>query len=173
MSRRPRVHESDVADLQQRLQELLSARGAASEEEIARYEADRERVLDLIGDQLREQRDYDASRRRLRAQIERDDSDGWFADGYDAAHQAHLDALAHVDDDSDPQAGEETERRRFESVVSAPYRRSDDATTDLASVERRIGDVHGALLIEDAVAARAEPPTIGQRVLDDEAGQAR
>jgi len=162
------VHESDVADLQQRLQELLAARGAASEDEIARYEADRDRALDLIGDQFREQRDYDESRRRLRAQIERDDSDGWFAGGYDAAHQAHLDALAHVDDNVDPQAGEETGPREFAAIIHAPHRGS-EATTDLASVERRIGDVHGDLVVEDTAAT--EPTLL--RVLDDEAGDAR
>ena len=32
------------------------------------------------------------------------DEDGWFSDGYDAAHQAHLDALAHTDDDTEVQA---------------------------------------------------------------------
>ena len=168
MSRRPRVHEYDVADLQQRLQDLLAARGAATEDEIARYEADREQLLDLIGDQFREQRDYDASRRRLRAQIERDDSDGWFAGGYDAAHQAHLDALAHVDDHIDPQAGD----RRFAAIVHAPYRRS--GATDLASVEDRIDNVHGDLLIEDTAATTGSGSReIGRRVLDDEAGELR
>lgn len=172
MSRRPGVHEADVAALQQRLQNLLSTRGAASEDEIARYEADRERLLDLIGDQFREQRDYDASRRRLRAQIERDDSDGWFAGGYDAAHQAPLEALAHVDDDIDPRAGAESELSGVEAMVNAPHH-SNGATTDLASVERRIGDVHGALRVEDAAATRSGSPEIGRRVLDDEAGDSR
>ena len=166
MSRRLRVHESDVADLQQRLRELLAARGAVSEEEIARYEAERERLLDLIGDQFREQRDYDESRRRLRAQIERDDSDGWFSGGYDAVHQAHLDALAHVDD-IDPQAGEEAEPGRIESA----YRGSDDVTTDLASLEHRIDNVHGALLVDDTAATESGP--LRSRALDDEAGDTR
>jgi hypothetical protein len=170
VSRPPRVHESDVAALQQRLQELLAARGAASEDAIARYEADRERVLDLLGDQIREQRDYDESIRRLRAQIEGDDADGWFAGGYDAAHQAHLDALAHVDDHIDPQANQEAGPRGFAVVVHAPYRSNG---TDLTSVEHQIDSVHDALLVEDAAAAWSEPPKIGERVLDDEAGQAR
>ncbi|MFE7200679.1 hypothetical protein ACFU8R_10430 [Pseudonocardia alni] len=172
MSRPPRVHESDVAALQQRLQELLAARGAASEHAIARYEADRERVLDLLGDQIREQRDYDESMRRLRAQIECGDADGdgWFAGGYDAAHQAHLDALAHVDDHIDPQTDQEAGPRGFEAVVNAPFRSNG---TELTSVEHQIDSVHDALLVEDAAAAWSEPPKIGERVLDDEAGQAR
>lgn len=171
MSRRPRVHETDVAALQQRLQNLLSTRGAATEDEIARYEADRERLLDLIGDQIREQRDYDASRRRLRAQIERGDvdGDGWFAGGYDAAHQAHLDALAYVDADNDRWADQEAGPRGFEAIVNAPYRGS--GATDLAAVEHRIDDVHGDLLVEDAAATESEPPRL--RVLDVEAGDAR
>ncbi|GAA1849971.1 hypothetical protein WHI96_26395 [Pseudonocardia tropica] len=126
MRRRPQVTESDVVALEERLRALLAARaaGALNDDEIARYEADRDRLLDLIGDQMREQREYDDAMRRLRAEMEQQaDPDGWFTGGHDAAHQAHLDAVAHVDDDpNDDRAATELELRRVEDMVNDPYR---------------------------------------------------
>ncbi|MCM3846326.1 hypothetical protein ND486_08990 [Pseudonocardia sp. DR1-2] len=126
MRRRPQITESEVVALEERLRTLLAARtaGALNDDEIARYEADRDRLLDLIGDQMREQREYDGALRRLRAEMEQQSGDdGWFSEGHDAAHQARPDAIAHVDDDpTDDRAATEMELRRVEDMINAPYR---------------------------------------------------
>lgn len=134
MRRGPQITESDVVALEERLRTLLAARtaGALNDVEIARYEADRDRLLDLIGDQMREQREYDDAMRRLRAEMEQQAGDnGWFTGGHDAAHQAHLDATAHVDDD---RAATKMELRRVENMINAPYRA---ATIDAKDVDDR------------------------------------
>ncbi|RZT88791.1 hypothetical protein EV383_5738 [Pseudonocardia sediminis] len=138
MRQRPQVTESDVVALEERLRALLTARtaGAVHDDEIARYEADRDRLLDLIGDQMREQREYDGAMRRLRAEMEQQaDPDGWFTGGHDAAHQAHLDATAHVHDDpDDDRTATEMDLRRVEDMINAPYRD--------AAIEAKYADDH-------------------------------
>ncbi|MFP5023515.1 hypothetical protein [Pseudonocardia phyllosphaerae] len=69
--RRPEVvGEREVSRLEHLRQSLIDARGTAGEAEIAEYEAEREWLLDRIGDQIRRQRASDALLERLRAEIE-------------------------------------------------------------------------------------------------------
>ena len=175
MSRRERVYEADVAALEGRLRTILAAGGTATEQEVARYETDRARLLDLIGDQMREQREYDAAMARLRAEMEPEhDADGWVPDGYEAAHQAHLDSLGHVDADvgTEQPATARDELRRVEVMINAPYRQADSPPADLDALDRQIREVQGGLLIDDEV----EPWTAargGQVPVLDEAGDQR
>lgn len=129
MTRRPRVHDADVEALERHLRALL-ATGEVSADEVARYEADRERLLDLIGDQMREQREYDDAMRRLRVEMETAAAaDGRDTGGDGAAHRAHLDERGLVDTDPERQA----EFGRVEAMVNAPYR---DTITDLDDRDR-------------------------------------
>ncbi|MBN9794442.1 hypothetical protein DMP17_38545 [Pseudonocardia sp. TMWB2A] len=108
--------EADVVALETRLRDLLDT-GAASEDEIARYERDRDRLLDGIGAQMRAQRDHDRAMRALRAEMETAaQADGWVDDGHDAAHQANLDAAALAEED------QRAEFRQVETMINAPYR---------------------------------------------------
>jgi len=138
MRRRPQITESNVVALEERLRALLAARaaGGLNDDEIARYEADRDRLLDLIGDQMREQREYDDALCRLRAEMQQQvGDDGWFSEGHDAAHQAHLDAIAHVDDAPDDDlAVTDMELRRVEDMINAPHR---DAATEAKYTDDR------------------------------------
>lgn len=114
--RRSQVTEADVIALEARLRHLL-ATGAASEDEIARYERDRDRLLDGIGAQMRAQGDHDRAMRALRAEMETAaPADGRLDDRHDAAHQATLDAAALAEED------QRAEFRRVELMVNAPYR---------------------------------------------------
>ncbi|WFG44159.1 hypothetical protein [Pseudonocardia alni] len=114
--RRPQVTEADVVALETYLRDLLAA-GAASEDEIARYERERDRLLDGIGAQMRAQRDHDRAMRALRAEMgAAAPADGRLDDGHDAARPAHLDAAAVAEED------QQTEFRRIEAMTNAPYR---------------------------------------------------
>lgn len=167
---RQRVYEADVEALERRLRGLLAEGG--TEVQISRYETDRERVLDLIGHQMREQREHDAAMERLRAEIEsadrlEGDADGWVSDGYEAVHQAHLDSLGHVDAELEP------ELRQVEAMINAPYRRSgEQQPADLAAIDRQIREVHGGLLADDRVEPRADVHD-GEVLALDEAGDQR
>lgn len=166
MSRRERVYEADVEALEARLRELLAAGRSATDGEITRYETGRERVLDLIGDQMREQRDYDAAMARLRAEMQPEDgADGWVSEGHEAAHQAHLDSLGHVD------AATEAGLRQVEAMINAPYRRAGGEPTDLDAVDLRISEVHDGLLADNDVEPWTDFQSGDARAFDDAGDQ--
>ncbi|MBC3190930.1 hypothetical protein H7X46_07625 [Pseudonocardia sp. C8] len=127
--RRPHVDAAEVRALEERLRALLAARGSIPEEVIASWEADREQLLDRIGDQLREQRAHDIARARLRAELDspprREAADGWAAGGLEDTHHAHLDALARVDEP----VGDDALAGRVGPVVDEAGRGFDPADT--------------------------------------------
>lgn len=152
MSRRERVYEADVAALEGRLRTLLAAGSTATEQEVARYETDRTRLLDLIGDQMQEQREYDAAMARLRAEIGAEqDADGWVSDDYEAADQAHLDSLGHTDGETEQSAAVRDELHRVQTMINAPYRQAARPPADPDAIDRRIRQVQGELLTDDEV----------------------
>lgn len=162
--RRPQVTEADVVALETRLRDLLDT-GAASEDEIARYERDRDRLLDGIGAQMRAQRDHDRAMRALRAEMETAvPADGWGDDGHDPAHQANLDAAALAGED------QRAEFRRVEAMVNAPYRAAPADEFGLADDEAdryRWGD---RTEVVEAVARDEAEGSDRDRVLDEGPG---
>ncbi|WP_219419615.1 hypothetical protein [Pseudonocardia nigra] len=68
----------------------------------------------------------------------RDDSDGWFSGGYDAAHDAYLDALVHAD-------------------VPGPATGWSPPAGEPSAIEQARGAVYGARLASARAAADVEP----------------